>query len=71
MTHAFLNRRSILAAAGLAVPALALPWKAQAQEPAGPFRYTAGNGQETDAERGFFEVPEDRRIPGSRRIRLG
>ncbi|WP_333591941.1 alpha/beta hydrolase [Brevundimonas sp.] len=71
MTHAFLNRRSILAAAGLAVPALTLPWKAQAQEPAGPFRYTAGNGQETDAERGFFEVPEDRRIPGSRRIRLG
>jgi pimeloyl-ACP methyl ester carboxylesterase len=71
MTHTSLNRRSILAAAGLAVPALALPWKAQAQEQAGPFRYTAGNGQETDAERGFFDVPEDRRIPGSRRIRLG
>ena len=71
MTHTSLNRRSLLAAAGLAVPALALPWKALAQEEAGPFRYKAGNGQETEAERGFFEVPEDRRIPGSRRIRLG
>ncbi len=71
MTHTSLNRRSILAAAGAALPALALPWKAHAQEPSGPFRFTAGNGQETDAERGFFEVPEDRRLPGSRRIRLG
>lgn len=71
MTYTSLNRRSILAAAGLAVPALALPWKAHAQEPAGPFRYKAGNGEETDAVRGYFEVPEDRRIPGSRRISLG
>jgi len=71
MTHASLNRRSILLAAGLAVPALAVPWKAQAQEQPVPFRFTAGNGLETDAERGFFEVPEDRRLPGSRRIRLG
>lgn len=73
MTHALMNRRSILAAAGIALPGLALPWsaKAQAQEQPGPFRFVAGDGQETDAERGFFEVPEDRRIPGSRRIRLG
>lgn len=75
MTHISLNRRSILAVAGLALPALALPWKAHAQTPpqeqSGPFRFTAGNGQETDAERGFFEVPEDRRLPGSRPIRLG
>jgi pimeloyl-ACP methyl ester carboxylesterase len=71
MTYTSLNRRSILAAAGLAVPTLALPWNAHAQEPAGPFRYKAGNGEETDAVRGFFEVPEDRNIPGSRRIRLG
>jgi pimeloyl-ACP methyl ester carboxylesterase len=72
MTHTSLNRRSILAIAGAALPALALPWKAHAQDvQPGPFRYTAGNGQETDAERGFFEVPEDRRLPGSRRIRLG
>lgn len=70
MTHASLNRRSILAAS-LAVPGLALPWPGQAQTPAGPFRFTARNGQEADAERGFFEVPEDRRVPGSRRIRLG
>lgn len=60
-----------LAAAGLALPGLALADAARAQEAAGPFRFTAGDGQETDAERGFFEVPEDRRIPGSRRIRLG
>lgn len=71
MTHISLNRRSILAAAGLALPGLALADAARAQEAAGPFRFTAGDGQETDAERGFFEVPEDRRIPGSRRIRLG
>ena len=75
MTHTFLNRRSILAAAGLAVPGMALlpsAVRAQAAQPqAGPFRYKSGDGQEVDAERGFFEVPEDRRISGSRRIRLG
>lgn len=73
MTHTALNRRSLLAAAGIAAPALALPWSAhaQTQAEAGPFRFVAGNGQETDAERGFFEVPEDRNIPGSRRIRIG
>jgi len=78
MKHASLNRRSLLAAAGLAVPGLALLSRAamaqdalNAQPPAGPFRYTSGDGQEVDAERGFFEVPEDRRIPGSRRIRIG
>lgn len=73
MTHASLNRRSLLAAGGIAAPALALPWSASPQTPpeAGPFRFIAGNGLEADAERGFFEVPEDRNIPGSRRIRLG
>ncbi|RZJ32137.1 MAG: alpha/beta hydrolase [Brevundimonas sp.] len=73
MTCTALNRRSLLAAAGIAAPALALPWSARARTQAepGPFRFIAGNGQETDAERGVFEVPEDRNIPGSRRIRLG
>jgi len=75
MTHTSLNRRSILAAAGLALPGLALLSRtAQAQDaqpPAGPFRYKSGDGQEVDAERGYFEVPEDRRILGSRRIRIG
>nr|WP_313392149.1 alpha/beta fold hydrolase [Brevundimonas diminuta] len=75
MTHTFLNRRSILAAASLALPGLALlsnTVRAQEAQPeAGPFRFKAGNGEEVDAERGFFEVPEDRRIPGSRRIRIG
>ena len=71
MTHTSLNRRSLLAVAGLTLPALALPWTARAEEPSGPFRFTAGDGQQADAERGFLEVPEDRRLPGSRRIRLG
>ncbi|MGH7026623.1 alpha/beta fold hydrolase [Brevundimonas sp.] len=75
MKHTSLNRRSILAAAGLSLPGLALLSGAaraqEAQPEAGPFRYKSGDGQEVDAERGFFEVPEDRRIPGSRRIRLG
>lgn len=60
-----LHRRALLAAAGLALPAYAL-----AQPQAGPFRFKGWRGQETDAERGFFEVPEDRRDPASRRIRL-
>jgi pimeloyl-ACP methyl ester carboxylesterase len=73
MTHTLLNRRALLAAAGLALPTLAL---AQAPAPTsplqpGPFRFKDRRGQETDAERGFFEVPEDRRDPGSRKIRLG
>lgn len=58
-----LSRRAVLAAAGLALPTLAF---AQA----GPFRFAGWRGQETDAERGFFEVPEDRRDPASRRISL-
>ena len=78
MTQASLNRRFLLAAAGLAVPVLALPRWAHAaqaalapQPPAGPIRFRSRDGQEVDAERGYFEVPEDRRDPGSRRIRLG
>jgi pimeloyl-ACP methyl ester carboxylesterase len=80
MTHTSLHRRALLSAAGLALPALALPALAfgqasvpQAQAPAqaGPFRFKSRQGQETDAERGFFEVPEDRRDPRSRKIRLG
>jgi len=76
MTFKSLNRRSLLAASGaalsgLAASSLVLPGRVRAQETAGPFRFTARNGDATDAERGFLEVPEDRRIPGSRRIRLG
>jgi hypothetical protein len=70
MTHISLNRRSILAAA-LAAPAVTLPAIALDQTPAGPFRFKGWRGQEVDAERGFLEVPEDRRDPRSRRIRLG
>ncbi|ATC23554.1 alpha/beta hydrolase [Caulobacter vibrioides] len=74
MTHTSLHRRALLAAAGLAVPALALPTLAFAQTPAptqaGPFRFKGFQGRDTDAERGFFEVPEDRRDPRSRKIRL-
>ncbi len=65
MTNTSLNRRSLLAAAGLAVPGFAF-----AQSQAGPFRFAGWRGAETDAERGFFDVPEDRRDPASRRISL-
>ncbi|MEP7006503.1 MAG: alpha/beta fold hydrolase [Sphingomonas bacterium] len=73
MTHISLNRRAVLAAAALALPALALARATAQTAPApqaGPFRFKGWRGQETDAERGFFEVPEDRRDPGSRKIRL-
>lgn len=66
MTQFSLHRRSLLAAAGLALPSFAF-----AQDPAGPFRFKGWRGEEADAERGYFEVPEDRSDPGSRRIRLG
>ena len=63
-----LNRRSLLVASGaafsgLAASTLILPGYARAFEAAGPFRFTARNGEEAEAERGFFEVPEDRRVP--------
>jgi len=67
MTTLLVGRRSVLAAAGLALPGVAL---AQGQAAPGRFRFKGWRGQETDAERGFFEVPEDRRDPKSRRIRL-
>jgi pimeloyl-ACP methyl ester carboxylesterase len=72
MTQTSLHRRALLAAAGLALPALAF---AQTVPPAsstqaGPFRFKGWQGKDTDAERGFFEVPEDRRDPRSRKIRL-
>jgi pimeloyl-ACP methyl ester carboxylesterase len=75
MTHTSLHRRAVLAAVGLALPALALaqvPAPAPTTSPsqAGPFRFKGWQGQDTDAERGFFEVPEDRRDPNSRKIRL-
>jgi pimeloyl-ACP methyl ester carboxylesterase len=80
MTHTSLNRRALLSAAGLALPALAFARTAvsQALAPqvptpatqAGPFRFKGWQGADTDAERGFFEVPEDRRDPNSRKIRL-
>ena len=65
MNPTLIHRRAVLAAAGLALPAAAF---AQAQS--GPFTFKGWRGAETDAERGFFEVPEDRRDPASRRIRL-
>lgn len=64
MTTPTLSRRLILGA-GLAAPAVG-----RAQPQPARFTFKARNGQETDAERGGFEVPEDRRDPASRRIRL-
>ena len=63
MNRTDLPRRAVLAAA-LAFPTLTL---AQAGE---PFRFKGWRGEDTDAERGAFEVPEDRHDPRSRRIRL-
>lgn len=65
MTYASLSRRAVLATAALAIPSVAY-----ARRQAGPIRFKGWRDQETDAEQGFFEVPEDRRDPGSRRIRL-
>lgn len=73
MTYASLHRRALLAAAGFALPTLAFAQAAASTVSAfqaGPFRFKGLQGVETDAERGFFEVPEDRRDPGSRKIRL-
>ena len=74
MTNISLNRRAVLAAAALALPVLALARaSAQTASPsqAGQIRFKGWRGAETDAERGYFMVPEDRRDPGSRKIRLG
>lgn len=72
MTDIALNRRTLLAAAGLAVPGIALAQThPQSAAPRGAFTFTSRQGETTDAERGFFDVSEDRRDPRSRRIRLG
>ncbi|WP_029914201.1 alpha/beta hydrolase [Caulobacter sp. UNC358MFTsu5.1] len=77
MNSTSLHRRALLAsgfatglAAGLALPTLASAQPASSQAQPGPLRFKSRGGQELDAERGFFEVPEDRRDPRSRRIRL-
>jgi pimeloyl-ACP methyl ester carboxylesterase len=75
MTHASLHRRALLTAAGIAFPALAFaetmtPALATGATQAGPFRFKGWQGKETNAERGFIDVPEDRRDPTSRKIRL-
>jgi pimeloyl-ACP methyl ester carboxylesterase len=73
MTHAQPDRRAVIAA-GLALPISALAQPLPDALPnleSGPFRFKGWRGQETDAERGGLSVPEDRRDPGSRRIRLG
>ncbi len=59
-----IHRRALLAAASLALPPVALA------QTAGPIKFKSVKGLEVDAERGAFEVPEDRRDPGSRRIKL-
>jgi len=59
-----LHRRALLAAASLILPATAF-----AQVP-GPIKFKPSRGDEVDAERGVFEVPEDRTDPKSRRIKL-
>lgn len=36
-----------------------------------PYTFTANNGTKVEAERGFFEVPENRKDPAARKIRIG
>lgn len=69
MNQTSIHRRALLAAA-FAVPTLALAQTPLSPQP-GPFRFKGWRGQEVDAEHGFFEVPENRRDPASRKIRLG
>ena len=72
MTQIDLNRRFLLTAAGLAVPSLAFAQtRPEVATQPGPFTFTSRQGETADAERGFFDVPEDRRDPRSRWIRLG
>jgi pimeloyl-ACP methyl ester carboxylesterase len=59
-----IHRRSVLAGPGLLLPAVA------SAQTAGPIKFKGPKGVEVDAERGVFEVPEDRRDPKSRRIKL-
>ena len=59
-----IHRRALLAAASLALPTAAFA------QTAGPIKFKPINGDAVDAERGVFEVPEDRRDPRSRRIKL-
>lgn len=61
-----IHRRALLAAAG----ALALPLGARGAVTPGPFRFRPVRGEEVEAERGVFEVPEDRRDAASRKIQL-
>ncbi len=51
-------------------PAVDLPYPAPTLT-IEPYTFTAGNGTKVDAERGFFEVPENRNNPASRKIRIG
>lgn len=60
MTLTTLHRRGLLSAA-LAFPSLAEA-QPRSQPASGPFRFKGPSGAETDAERGFFDVPEDRRV---------
>lgn len=65
MTQTMLDRRKLLGTL------MALPSLAHSEPVTGRCRFRAQGGEETGAERGFFEVPEDRLDPNSRLIRLG
>lgn len=67
-----LHRRTFLAGAGLTVAACSSAGRAPgAFDLDRTFTFAGWQGQEVQAERHFFEVPEDRRDPRSRSIRLG
>jgi pimeloyl-ACP methyl ester carboxylesterase len=72
MITSALHRRALLAGAGLTVAACGPAGRASgALNLEKTFTFSGFQGQEVQAERHVFEVPEDRRDPRSRRIRLG
>lgn len=70
-----LQRNVVLAVTALlmlghSAQSLAADSKAQRYANETAFRFTAGNGESTDAFRGFFLVPENRQRAGSRLLKL-
>ncbi|HRO33986.1 MAG TPA: alpha/beta fold hydrolase [Brevundimonas sp.] len=72
MNISALHRRTFITGAGLAVAACGPSGRSSGLlNLEKTFTFEGPQGQQVQAERSFFEVPEDRRDPRSRKIRLG